>query len=206
MYYTQCMSIVKSRREQYSDATRAALLETATSMFAERGYDSTALADVAAAAHVTRGAVYHHFENKKALFQAVLEELETAAMHESQQAYAGAGDPLAGAFAALDSFLDQASDPVYGEIVWHQGPLALGWDQWKLCEQQFGAGLIEQIITSLVDAGKVQPLPIGTASAIVFSMLGGAGMALADADPEDKPRVKDECTEVIGRLMSGLLV
>src|SRR5215471_5564610 len=72
-HYTQRMTEVKSRREMYSEATRAALLEEATTLFAERGYSGTSLEDVASASQVTRGAVYHHFASKQALFEAVLE-------------------------------------------------------------------------------------------------------------------------------------
>ncbi len=72
-HYTQRMPEVKSRRELYSEATRAALLDEATTLFAERGYAGTSLEDVASASQVTRGAVYHHFASKQALFEAVLE-------------------------------------------------------------------------------------------------------------------------------------
>ena len=67
------MQQVRSRRELYSEATRAALLDEATRLFAQRGYAGTSLEDVAAASQVTRGAVYHHFDGKQALFEAVLD-------------------------------------------------------------------------------------------------------------------------------------
>lgn len=121
------MPEVKSRREQYSDATHAALLDTATSTFAEKGYAGTTLADVAATAQVTRGAVYHHFENKQALFRDVFERLEEDVARTAREAYAAADDPLQGAFAALNDFLDRSCEPVYGEVVWRQAPIALGW-------------------------------------------------------------------------------
>ena len=91
------MSRPKSRRELYSEATRAALLETATAMFAERGFARTSLDDIAVATQVTRGAVYHHFESKQALFEAVFDQLEQdmtakvgAAARDSQPATPGA--------------------------------------------------------------------------------------------------------------------
>jgi len=59
----------QSRRELYSEATRAALLDEATRLFATRGYAGTSLEDVAVASQVTRGAVYHHFDGKQALFR-----------------------------------------------------------------------------------------------------------------------------------------
>src|SRR5215471_15831561 len=79
-YYTLCMPQVKSRRELYSEATRAALLDEATRLFAAHGYAGTSLEDVASASQVTRGAVYHHFEGKQALFEAVLDAQEVGAI------------------------------------------------------------------------------------------------------------------------------
>src|ERR1700746_3335493 len=79
-HYTQRMPEVKSRRELHSEATRAALLDEATVLFAERGYAGPSLEDVASASQVTRGAVYHHFASKQALFEAVLELQEARAM------------------------------------------------------------------------------------------------------------------------------
>lgn len=198
------MPEVKSRREQYSDATHAALLDTATSTFAEKGYAGTTLADVAATAQVTRGAVYHHFENKQALFRDVFERLEEDVARTAREAYAAADDPLQGAFAALNDFLDRSCEPVYGEVVWRQAPIALGWAELIRCEERYALGLIEEILTAMSDAGLAE-VPIATTTRIVFSMLGGAGMALADAEETDKQRVKGECLDVMGRFVAGLL-
>ncbi|MGH3360230.1 MAG: TetR family transcriptional regulator [Nocardioidaceae bacterium] len=199
------MPEVKSRRAQYSEATRAALLETATQMFAERGFAGTALADVAATAQVTRGAVYHHFENKEALFRSVFEVLEADMAERSRAAYENADDPLQGSFASMNAFLDRSCDPVYGEIVWRQGPIAFGWSEWKQCEEEFALGLIADILRDLVDSGRTGPIPVETTARLAFSLLGGAGMALVDAEESDKPQVKAECIQVMGWFIAGLL-
>jgi AcrR family transcriptional regulator len=198
------MPPVKSRREQYSEATRAALLETATRMFAERGFAATALDDVATATQVTRGAVYHHFANKKALFEAVFEDMESDAMQRVAAAAAGVTDPWQAAMAALNAFLDRCCDPLYGQLVWHEGPVALGWHGWKQCEEQFTYGLIEQMLRALIDSGDIEPMPVDTTARFAFSLLGAAGMLLADAEEEDKARVREECALVMYRLLRGL--
>src|SRR5579864_6983233 len=108
--------VVKSRREMYSEATRAALLDEATTLFAERGYAGTSLEEIASASQVTRGAVYHHFASKQALFEAVLSTQETRAIAEIMAA-ATADDPWDAATLALDAYLDQCCDPVYGRLV-----------------------------------------------------------------------------------------
>ena len=144
------MQQVRSRRELYSEATRAALLDEATRLFAQRGYARTSLEDVAAASRVTRGAVYHHFDGKQALFEAVLDAQETRAIARITAA-ATAADPLDAARGALDAFLDQCCNPVYGSLVWLEGPTALGWHRWRECEQKYKNGLVERFITALVE-------------------------------------------------------
>ncbi|WP_370616874.1 TetR/AcrR family transcriptional regulator [Mumia sp. Pv 4-285] len=200
------MPVPRSRREQYSEETREALLTTATRIFVERGYVGTALSEVASAAQVTRGAVYHHFKDKQDLYRAVLERTETEALAAISDAYLVHEDPVAGAFAAMNAFLDHAMDTDYAEIALRQGPIALGWEEWKRCEEQYAAGLVEEIVTALVSAGRIPPLPIATAASITFTMLGGCGMTIAAAAPADRARVKDECTEVLVRLIGGLVV
>src|ERR1700704_452027 len=71
---------VKSRREEYTEATRRALLDAAADLFATSGYAATSIEDVVSRARVTRGALYHHFRSKEDLFEAVYTELEEAAM------------------------------------------------------------------------------------------------------------------------------
>jgi AcrR family transcriptional regulator len=198
------MSTVKSRREQYSQATRAAILDAATRRFAELGFAGTALEDVAADIQATRGAVYHHFTSKKALFEAVLEQLETEVVERSAAAAAAASDPWQAAFAALDAFLDDCCDPVYGKVVWQEAPLALGWHRWRECEEKYAYGLIEQLVGTLMDTGFLERQPLEPSTRITFSMLSAAGLALAESSEVDKPRVKAEYATLIGRLMYGL--
>lgn len=204
MSYTHRMPPVKSRREQYSQATKAALLEAATRRFAEHGFAKTALEDVAADIQASRGAVYHHFASKTALFEAVVQELETDMIRKAAEASASAADPWQGSLAALEAFLDCCCDPVYGRVVWQEGPLALGWQRWKEYEEKYAYGLIEQLLRALVDSDDLPPLPLEPMTRITFHILGAAGMALADTPAADKPRVRDEYSLVIAHLLNGV--
>jgi AcrR family transcriptional regulator len=198
------MSGVKSRREQYSEATRAALLETATALFAERGFAGTALEDVASATQVTRGAVYHHFASKRDLFEAVLASLETQATGRIAESAARATDAWESAMIGLDAFLDQCCEPVYGRLVWQEGPVALGWNRWKQCEEKYAYGLTEQFVRSLMDAGYIEKASTEVTVRFLFALLGAIGSMLADAGEADKPRVREECATLARRLMTGL--
>lgn len=206
MFYTPRMSTGKSRRDQFSEATRAALLAAATRRFATLGFAGTSLEDVAADIQATRGAVYHHFPSKKALFEAVFEELETEAVQRSAEAGGRGADPWQRALLALDMFLTTCTDPVYGRIVWQEAPIAMGWVRWEELENKFAFGLIEDHVHALVEGGYVEPLPVETMSRLAFSMLGAAGQALSRAAEVDKARVRDEYRTVIGRMLAGLAV
>lgn len=198
------MPPVKSRREQYSEATRAALLEAATALFFERGFARTALEDVAAAAQVTRGAVYHHFANKRELFEAVLGALERQVKERVSAATSGADDPWQAAMAGLDVFLERCCDPVYGRLVWQEGPVALGWARWMECEEEHAYGMIEGFVRDLLRAGLIEVASVDLATRFCFSLLGAAGQALADADEASKPQTKAECAELTARMLTGL--
>lgn len=198
------MPPAKSRREQYSEATRAALLEAATRRFAERGFTGTALDDVAADTRVSRGAVYHHFASKTALFQAVFDELEAETVRRVAEAAVDAGDPWQAALAALGAFLDRCCDPVYGRVVWQEAPLALGWQRWMECEEGYAYGLIEQLVRTIADTGTIAPLPLEPLVRITFHALGAAGLALAEAPAEDKPRVREEYGQVMAHLLTSV--
>jgi AcrR family transcriptional regulator len=198
------MSTVQSRREQYSQATKTALLEAATRRFARDGFAGTSLEDVAADIQATRGAVYHHFASKTALFEAVFEQLETTAIDECVEVAEAAADPWQAAFDALDTFLGHCCDPVYGKIVWHEAPLALGWLRWREWEQQFAYGLIQELIGALMDEGGLERRPLETVSRIAFSMLSAAGLALSEAPAADKARLREEYGSTIRRIMAGM--
>jgi AcrR family transcriptional regulator len=189
----------------YSEATRAALLDEATALFAERGYARTSLEDVASASQVTRGAVYHHFASKQALFEAVLAAQEGHAM-AAIEAAATAADPWEAAMLALDAFLKQCCDPVYGRLVWLEGPTALGWHRWRECEQKYAYGLVEKFIHGLIGAGYLEHRAVESLVRFSFWMLGGAGLTLAEAAEADRPRLCDEWGYLIRRSIGALRI
>src|SRR3954469_1048408 len=82
-----------SRRAQYSASTRRALVEVAEKLFAEHGYAAASLDAIVAGADVTKGALYHHYSGKQALFEAVFERVESAGAQSIQDALTGDQDP-----------------------------------------------------------------------------------------------------------------
>jgi len=121
-------------------------------------------------------------------------------------AAATAADPWDAAMLALDAFLRQCCDPVYGRLVWLEGPAALGWNRWRECEEKYAFGLVERFIHALIDAGYLADRATDSMVRFSFWMLGGAGLALAEAAEADKPRLREEWGYLIRRSISGVRI
>lgn len=198
------MSNVKSRRELYTETTKEALLEEASRLFAEQGYAATSLEEVASASLLTRGAVYHHFAGKKALFEAVLDRLGVEVMKRVTAIAAQHSDPIEASLAALDAFLVESCDPVYGKLIWQEGPLALGWEGWRRSEHEHSYALVEGMVAALMEIGYLERKAERTTVRLFYEVLGGAGLAISEACPEEKTRVREECSDLLRRMLTGL--
>ncbi|GAA0923471.1 TetR/AcrR family transcriptional regulator [Nonomuraea longicatena] len=199
------MSTTQSRREQYSQATKAALLDAATRRFAAHGFAKTSLEDVAADIHASRGAVYHHYPSKAALFEAVVERLEAETMGRIAEQTSPAADAWEASMVALDVFLDRCCDPVYGRVVWIEAPLALGWRRWNDLQVKYGHGVVANLFEGLIAAGRLKPMPVEPMANLVFHLLCGAGQALAESSEPERPRVLAEYKQAINLLLDSLV-
>src|SRR3954453_12873949 len=145
-----------TRREEYAAATRQAVLDSAAALFADRGFGGTSLDEVAKTARVTRGAVYHHFENKQALFLAVLEELDAQTMAAVGARSASAPSTWEAAIAGLDAFLDRCLDRRYQRVCFEEGPTALGFVAWWQHGERHMAGALTALLLALNAEGLIE--------------------------------------------------
>jgi hypothetical protein len=84
--------------------------------------------------------------------------------------------------------------------VWLEGPAALGWHRWRECEEKYAYGIVERFINALIEGGYLENRAVDTQVRFAFWMLGGAGLALAEA-PEEENRscVTNGATSSAGR-------
>src|SRR3954449_11565962 len=111
-----------SRRQQYSASTKRALVDVATRLFTEQGYAATSLDQIVAGARVTKGALYHHFSGKQAVFEAAFEKIETDAAARIRTSLRGSRDPWEKALIGLRAFLANVQQPAYQRVVIQEGP------------------------------------------------------------------------------------
>jgi AcrR family transcriptional regulator len=175
----------RRRQEDRTRATRAALTAAGRHLFAERGYAAVTAEEIAAAAGLTRGALRHHFGDKRELFLAVFEDLES----EIAQRSAAALD-LTGTWAAIESgvavFLDICEEPEVVRIGLTDAPAVLGWDTWREIEARHGLGLVQAALDQAIREGLLQQLPVEILAHLVLSAMIEAALLIART-PDARP-------------------
>jgi AcrR family transcriptional regulator len=171
-----------NQRVEQGQATRAALIDVATELFATNGYEATAIPTVLDAAGVSRGALYHHFESKEALFEAVLQSVEAEATLKVTRAARGATDPLDGLRRGCAAYLAMCRDPVVRRISLIDAPAVVGWERWREIDEQHSFGLIKAAIAAIAADGRVKPELIDVMAHMVLAALLEVALLVARAD------------------------
>ena len=178
-----------------SAATRAALIAAGRSLFAQHGFAAVGTPAIVGEAGVTRGALYHQFEDKTELFAAVFEQVEEEVMARvlAGIAAAEATDPLAAMLAAAEAWLEIAAEPEVNRIVLVEAPAALGWDRWREIGQKYAMGATEALIAQAVSEGAIPDQPIKPLAHVLVGALDEAALYVARADDQEAARaaVKD---------------
>jgi AcrR family transcriptional regulator len=191
-----------SRRQEYSASTRRALVDVATELFTERGYAGTSLDEIVAGARVTKGALYHHFSGKQALFESVFEKIEEHAAKDIHRAVRGHRDPWEKALGGLRAFLDVLQEPRYRRIVVADGPAVLGYEKYREQEERTTFGIVQEIVSSVLSTYDLEPSMVETFSRVFFGAMSAAGAAVSSA--EDTQKAGDEVEAAIAYILAGL--
>ncbi len=192
-----------SRVARRSEATKAALVAAARRLFVAKGYFSTGTEEIVAEAGVgTRGALYHHFADKQALFRAVFESVE-----EDLLATAGATPGSTGAFdrlrAGLVGFLDAAAvSREVQQVLLVDGPAVLGWRQWRALEEHYGLGAIRGLLHQALAEGAIAAQPLDALAHILLAAVDEAALYIANSP--DPPTAHDETVDAMERLLRGI--
>jgi AcrR family transcriptional regulator len=195
----------RSLKAEQAEATRAALVDAARTLFAERGYANVGTEEIVRAARVTRGALYHHFTGKDDLFRAVVElvEAELTQRIAEQAADAGAGgDALAALRAGTDAFLDASVEPEVQRILLLDAPAVLGWEAWHEIAERYGLGLTMAVLQAAMDAGAIGERPVRPLAHILIGALDEAAMLVARA--ADPVAMRRDVGDTIEALLGGL--
>lgn len=190
---------MRPRREDYSESTREALVASAVELFTKHGYAGTSLDAIAKRARVTKGALYHHFSGKQALFEAAFNTVEGRVFDRLQEIINGPEPPWERALIGLRAFLNSCLEPAYQRIAIHEAPVVMGWERWREAEDHFSFGLIRSSIEDLIDAGEVDEVPIDVTARLLFGTLSSAATVIAGS--VDAKKVSGQVETVITGLL-----
>ena len=169
------------KRAAQGRATRGQLIEVATRLFAEHGYEGTSIEAVLSAAGVSRGALYHHFAGKEALFEAVVSAVSEQVTVELTEAVRGCADPLDAMRTAAVAWIDLAADPVIQRIVLVDAPSVLGWDRWRAMDDGRTLGAMRAMLQAISDSGRLPAELVGPFSHMILAALDEIVMVIARA-------------------------
>lgn len=172
-------------------ATQAALLAAARPLFAERGYANVSADEIVRAAGVTRGALHHHYGDKRGLFRAVFEQVEIGIMQELTDLVAAGGDDEL-LTRALSAFLDICDRAEVRQIALTDAPAVLGWQTWRELEAQYGLGLLIALLSGSPAVDESRPAAL-LAQLVLSSVVEGA-LLIAHSDNPAATRAQVEAS------------
>jgi len=163
-------------------ATREHILAVATQLFAERGYENTSIESVLHTAGISRGALYHHFNGKDALFEAVLEAIEADVGQRTAAAMVGATDAYTALRAGSQAWVRIAGDPVVQRILLVDAPAVLGWHRWREMDERHALGGLRMGLAEISKAGGLPAEFVDMFAHVLLASMNEIAMVIAAAD------------------------
>ncbi|MBC3252496.1 TetR family transcriptional regulator [Serratia fonticola] len=162
------------------EETRATLLVTARNVFREHGYAETSMDELTAQAGLTRGALYHHFGDKKGLLTAVVEQIDAEMDARLQLISDTAEDAWEGFLRRCRAYLDMALEPEFQRIVLRDARAVLGGaspDSQRHCVES-----MRRLIDNLIQQGIVAKVDPQALASLIYGSLAEAAFWIADGD------------------------
>jgi AcrR family transcriptional regulator len=201
--YVKIMPGTVNRKVEQGATTRGHLVEVARRLFAAHGYGGTSIEAVLKEADVSRGALYHHFESKDALFAAVLEAVEADVARAIAKAASRVVDPVDALRAGCDAWLKLARDPVVRQVALIDAPAVVGWQQWRAIDERYAFGLLKAGLQRAAAAGRLRPEHVELLAHMLLAAL--AEVALVVARAGDATKAIREGQSAVHELLDRLL-
>ena len=189
-------------RSQHAEATRRAVLAAARSLFGRNGYAQTSVDQIAETARVTKGAVYHHFASKEALFRVVYAETEADAQSRALRAASLDGAPVDQIVAMMNAYLDAVLDEEIRRITLIDGPAIVGTEPDETADQQPGYVALRSFLATSMARGQLKDLDPGAVTGLVGGLSWVAGMLIARAS--DPKATRATVGQAVDALLRGL--
>jgi AcrR family transcriptional regulator len=191
-----------SRREMYAAFTRTAVLDAAKALFVSKGFDATSVDEIAQASRTSKGAVYHHFADKREIFAEVFRTSQAEVMQAAFTAMPTAGTPWQQVDAATRAFLRGYVADDEARALLRQVMGVLGWDRVRAIDDEMALPIIRSMLKESVERGEATPVPIEATADLLFSLYCNAVLYIAAAPEPD--RAARETEAAIFAMLDGL--
>jgi AcrR family transcriptional regulator len=188
----------KRSNKQRSDATRAALIAAGRALFTERPYGEIGTPEIVGKAGVTRGALYHHFADKQALFAAVVDAEAAAVAREIEQSSAQGAEPAEALLAGGRAYLDAMAAPGRTRLLLLDAPAVLGHAEAEAIDMCHSARTLQDGLSMAIAAGAMPPLPLDPLTQVISSAFDRAALAIEAGGS------RDEWENVLEALLAGI--
>jgi AcrR family transcriptional regulator len=174
-------AIPLSKKAERAQLSRQALIDSARRLFEEKGYAATSTEELLAETGLTRGALYHHFRDKRALFEAVCDAMHAEMVDAIEHAVHGLDDPRDILRQGSHAWLKAVSEPRRSRVLLIEAPAVLGMEAWNDADHKHGyASLREGVAAAYGDLSQKSSLD-AIAVALNGAMNALAGWVAADA-------------------------
>jgi AcrR family transcriptional regulator len=191
------------KRAARGRATRGQLVEVATRLFAEHGYEGTSIDAVLSATGVSRGALYHHFAGKAALFEAVVFAVSERVTAQLAETVRDCPDPVAALHTAAQAWVGLAGDPVIQRVVLVDAPSVLGWERWRTMDEGRTLGAMRVMLQAVSAAGRLPAELVDPFAHMILAALDEITLVIARAP--DSAAAVTEGRAAVEELLSRLL-
>ena len=192
------------RRLERGETTRVQILGAATELFAQQGYEAVSIDAILQASAISKGALYHHFKSKEALFTAVLDAAEARVGLTLAASAATATSPREALYQGAAAWLAlAATDAVVRRVVLIDAPAAVGWQAWRAISNRHTLGLLKLALDAAAQAGALEAGQVEVSAHLLMAIMVEAALLVARA-PED-PAVAASALTNIERVIAGLL-
>jgi len=196
------MNTTTRRPSRRGQQTRERLLAVAETLFVDIGYQGVSIERIVQRAGVTKGAFYHHFNDKLSAFLAVFERIDREMSERVMEAGLAGTSPLDMIRRGMRRNFELCIEPRYGRLVYVEGPAALGWREWHRIDSSLAGAIINTGLQAAVESGELRSPSLSALSTLLLGAILQANVTIAEAD--DPARACEEMATEADHLLQSL--
>jgi len=192
----------KTRRQEYADETYQVLIGTAHTLFVSQGFNKTSVDQVVTTARLTKGALYHHFKNKEALFAACYEQQVKQVADKLGQITLESNCAWESTLQRCYAFLEIGKKHRSQAIPLQEAMTVLGWSQWREIDMKYTMGLVRESVELLMNNGVFKQRSLDLVSEIIYGLMVETSMSIVRA--KDKRKALQESVDIVKGILESM--